>query len=151
MITVENEPLYILLADDDETDRLIFKEAFEDLKIKTIVHTVNNGEQLMDYLNKKDSHLPHLLFLDLNMPRKSGLECLKEVRGNKKLKDISIAVYSTSNSKKDMEETFRKGANIYIHKPSDFNVLKQVLEKAVMTAHQYQDQSMKKENFLLRI
>jgi len=105
----------------------------------------------MDYLNKKDSHLPHLLFLDLNMPRKSGLECLKEVRGNKKLKDISIAVYSTSNSKKDMEETFRKGANIYIHKPSDFNVLKQVLEKAVMTAHQYQDQSMKKENFLLRI
>jgi len=103
----------------------------------------------MDYLNKKDSHLPHLLFLDLNMPRKSGLECLKEVRGNKKLKDISIAVYSTSNSKKDMEETFRKGANIYIHKPSDFNVLKQVLEKAVMTAHQYQDQSMKKENFCL--
>jgi len=148
---VENEPLYILLADDDETDRLIFKEAFEDLKIKTIVHTVNNGEQIMDYLNKKDSHLPHLLFLDLNMPRKSGLECFKEINGNKKLKDISIAIYSTSNSKKDVEETFRNGANIYIHKPSDFNVLKQVLEKAVMTAHQYQDQSMKKENFLLRI
>jgi len=104
---VENEPLYILLADDDETDRLIFKEAFEDLKIKTIVHTVNNGEQIMDYLNKKDSHLPHLLFLDLNMPRKSGLECFKEINGNKKLKDISIAIYSTSNSKKDVEETFR--------------------------------------------
>ena len=104
---MENEPLYILLADDDETDRLIFKEAFEDLKIKTIVHTVNNGEQIMDYLNKKDSHLPHLLFLDLNMPRKSGLECFKEINGNKKLKDISIAIYSTSNSKKDVEETFR--------------------------------------------
>jgi CheY-like chemotaxis protein len=148
---LENDLLHVLLADDDETDRLIFKEAFEELKIKTIVHAVNNGEQLMDYLNKKDSHLPHLLFLDLNMPRKSGLECLKEIRGNTKLKDISIAIYSTSNSKKDMEETFRNGANIYIHKPSDFNVLKQVLEKAVMTAHQYQDQSMKKENFLLRI
>jgi CheY-like chemotaxis protein len=67
---LENDPLHVLLADDDETDRLIFKEAFEELKIKTIVHTVNNGEQLMDYLNKKDSHLPHLPFLDLNMPRK---------------------------------------------------------------------------------
>ena len=148
---MENDPLHILLADDDETDRLIFKEAFEELKIKTIVHTVNNGEQLMDYLNKKDSHLPHLLFLDLNMPRKSGLECLKEIRRSKKLKDISIAIYSTSNSEKDMEETFLNGANIYIHKPSDFNVLKKVLEKAVTTAHRYQDQSMNKENFLLRI
>jgi CheY-like chemotaxis protein len=105
----------------------------------------------MDYLNKNDNRLPHLLFLDLNMPRKSGLECLKEIRRDKKIKDISIAIYSTSNSEKDMEETFLNGANIYIHKPNDFNVLKQILEKALMTAYEYQDQSMKKENFLLRI
>ena len=148
---MKNEPLQILLADDDETDRILFKEAFEELKIQTTVHTFDNGVQLMDYLNKNDNRLPHLLFLDLNMPRKSGLECLKEIRRDKKIKDISIAIYSTSNSEKDMEETFLNGANIYIHKPNDFNVLKQILEKALMTAYEYQDQSMKKENFLLRI
>ena len=75
---MKKEPLRILLADDDEADRLLFKEAIGELKIKTIVNTINNGIQLMDYLAKKDNQLPYLLFLDLNMPGKNGLECLKE-------------------------------------------------------------------------
>jgi CheY-like chemotaxis protein len=148
---MDNDPLFILLADDDEADRLLFTEAFSELKIKHIVVTVNNGVQLMDYLNKKENQLPQLLFLDLNMPCKNGLQCLKEIRSNEKLKDISVAIYSTSNSEKDMEETFCNRANIYIHKPADFNILKQVLEKAVMTAYQYKDERMQRENFLLRI
>jgi len=148
---MKNAPLHILLADDDEGDRLLFKEAFEELKIKTIVHTVNNGMQLMDYLTKKNTPLPHLLFLDLNMPRKNGLECLKEIKSNKNLKDISIAIYSTSASEKDIEETFRNGANVYIKKPSDFNMLKQVLDKAVRAAYQYQEPPFNRANFLLRI
>lgn len=148
---MKNKPLHILLADDDESDRLLFKEAFTRLKIKTNVHTVNNGIELMEWLNMENTHLPDLLFLDLNMPRKNGIECLKEIKSNNKLKDISIAIYSTSDSAKDMDETFRNGANVYITKPSDFNLLKKVLEKAVMTAYQYQDQAMKRENFLLRI
>lgn len=148
---MKNNPLSILLADDDEVDRLIFKEAFLELKIKTIVKTVNDGVALMQWLNEKHEHLPHLLFLDLNMPRKNGLECLKEIRSNEKLKNISVAIYSTSNNEKGMEETFRNGANVYITKPSDFNILKQVLEKAVMAAYQYQQVDMKKENFLLKI
>ena len=148
---MDNEPFRILLADDDEGDSLIFKEALEELEIKAIVHTVNNGVELMAYLTKKNVRLPHLIFLDLNMPLKNGLESLKEIRSNDKLKDISVAIYSTSDNEKDMEETFRHGANVYITKPNDFDVLKQVLEKAVMMAYQYQDQSMKRENFLLRI
>ena len=148
---MKKEPLHILLADDDEDDRLLFTEAFSELKIKTIVHTVNTGIQLMERLKMKNIRLPHLLFLDLNMPRKNGLECLKEIRSDKKLKDISIAIYSTSGTEKDMEETFRNGANVYITKPNDFNILKQILEKVVVTTYQYQDQSMKRENYLLRI
>jgi CheY-like chemotaxis protein len=148
---LKKEPLHILLADDDEDDRLLFTEAFSELKIKTIVHTVNTGIQLMERLKMKNIRLPHLLFLDLNMPRKNGLECLKEIRSDKKLKDISIAIYSTSGTEKDMEETFRNGANVYITKPNDFNILKQILEKVVVTTYQYQDQSMKRENYLLRI
>jgi CheY-like chemotaxis protein len=124
---MENAPIRIILADDDEGDRFLFKEALEELKIKSFVHTVNDGIQLMEYLNDKDTPVPHLLFLDLNMPRKNGLECLKEIRNNEKLKDISIAIYSTSASEKDMDETFLNGANVYIKKPSDFRVLKQIL------------------------
>ena len=148
---MDKDPLLILLADDDEVDRLLFTEALSELKIKTIVETVNNGEELMKWLNEKQEHLPHLLFLDLNMPRKNGLQCLKEIRSMEKLKNISVAIYSTSQNEKDMEETFRNGANVYINKPSDFNILKQVLEKAVMAAYQYQEVGMKKENFLLKI
>ena len=148
---MNNEPFHILLADDDEADRLLFTEAFSVLKIKTIVHTVNNGIELMEWLNMKNLHLPLFLFLDLNMPRKNGLQCLKEIRSNAKLKDVFIAIYSTSDNEKDMEETFNNGANVYITKPSDFNMLKQVLDKAVTTAYIFQDPTMKRENFLLKM
>jgi CheY-like chemotaxis protein len=148
---MENAPLMILLADDDESDRLLFKEAFEELKIKSVVHTVKNGMQLMDYLTKKDAALPHLIFLDLNMPRKNGLECLKEIRSNEKFREISIAIYSTSASKNDIEETFRTGANVYFKKPGDFNIFKQLLAKVVSSAHIDRDQSFTIEKFLLKI
>ena len=148
---MENEPLHILLADDDEGDRLLFTVAFSELEIKTVVSTVNNGIQLMERLNMKNIRLPHLLFLDLNMPLKNGLECLKEIRGNEKLKDISIAIYSTSDNEKDMEETFHNGANIYITKPNDFRVLKQYLHKAVSTTLSYQGNTFNRDLFLLRI
>ncbi len=148
---MENAAIDILLADDDESDRLLFIEAFEELKIETKVQTVNDGKQLMNYLSQKEIRLPHLIFLDLNMPRKNGLECLKEIRGNEILKDISIAIYSTSASEKDIEETFLHGANVYITKPTDFNILKQLLKKAVISAHMYQHTAFNKEHFLLRV
>ena len=148
---MQTPPINILLADDDENDRMIFQEAFEEIKIKTSIHTVNNGIQLMEYLKTKNTNLPDILFLDLNMPRKNGLECLREIRNDKKLNDISIAIYSTSASEKDIEETFRLGANVYINKPTDFAILKQALAKAIVTAYQFQNKPFNKENFLLRI
>ena len=78
-------------------------------------------------------------------PRKNGLQCLKEIRRNDRLKDISKAIYLTSNSQKDIEETFRNRANFDIHKPAYFNILKQVFKKAVMTANQYEQQGMNRE------
>lgn len=146
-----NQPLRILLADDDEADRLLFKEALKDLKIKTSVHTVDDGVELMEYLKGKDLILPELLFLDLNMPRKNGLECLKEIKANPRYKEIAVVIYSTSASERDIEETFMSGANVYINKPSNYNALKQVLETAVLNAKVYQDPPFNKSNFLLVI
>lgn len=148
---MESPLVKILLADDDETDRLLFVEAFEELKIKTTVHTVNNGAELMDFLTENDEELPHLIFLDLNMPRKNGLECLAEIRQNKNYKDISIAIYSTSSSKNDIENTYMGGANIYIKKPSDFNELKLILARAVKATLFYKMATSNRENFILKL
>ena len=147
---MQEEYINIMLADDDEDDRLFFTDAFDDIKITTRVKTYNDGVYLMDYLNSEDAVLPNVLFLDLNMPRKSGLECLKEIKQDQKFKDIAIAIYSTSASEEDIENTFIQGANIYIKKPSDFKTLKKVLAEVVTINWQYHTNSMNKENFLLR-
>ena len=146
-----NDPLHILLADDDQDDRLFFKEAFEEIKIKNHVKTVNDGVELMTHLTKPEIVLPHILFLDLNMPRKNGIECLMELKQIHYLKEIPIAIYSTSASEEDIEETFVKGANVYIKKPNDFTMLKKVLEAVITMNWQYQTSGLNRENFLLSI
>jgi CheY-like chemotaxis protein len=147
---MEKEFLNVLLVDDDEADRLIFREAFEELKANTVVRIVNNGIELMDYLAKKENPVPHIIFLDLNMPRKNGIECLKEIRANREFKEIAIAIYSTSSSENDIKETFHSGANVYIKKPSDFNVLKNVLARVISSAAVYKDPPFNIDNFILR-
>ena len=148
---MENTPIRIMLADDDEADRLLFREAFKEMKIKSIVETVNDGIELMEYLLPMKKPMPHLLFLDLSMPRKNGLECLIELRNNLAFKDLAIAIYSTSASEKDIEDTYLKGANVYINKPNDFAKLKEVLQKAVMMTHLYMEPPFNKDLFLLRV
>lgn len=142
---------HIILADDDEDDRLFFTDAFEELKMNTKVSTFNDGVYLMDYLNKQDSIIPHILFLDLNMPRKSGKECLLEIRQNDRFKEMAIVIYSTSASEEDIENTFVQGANVYLKKPNNFKKLKKVLSNVVATNWQYHTSGLNRDNFLLRL
>jgi CheY-like chemotaxis protein len=142
---------HIILADDDEDDRLFFTDAFEELKMATKVTTFKDGVYLMDYLNDTTNPLPHILFLDLNMPRKSGMECLQEIKENNRYDNIVIAIYSTSSSDQDIENTFVQGANIYIKKPSDFKMLKKMLSNVVSTNWQYHTSGLNKDNFLLSL
>jgi CheY-like chemotaxis protein len=146
---MDNGQIHVLLADDDEDDRLFFKEAFEEIKIKTKVTLVKDGVELMKYLSSDGRPRPHILFLDLNMPRKSGLECLLEIRNDDHLKDIPVAIYSTSSSEEDIENTFIKGANVYITKPSDFKELKQILEEVITINWQYHTSGLNREIYLL--
>ena len=144
-------PLHILLADDDEDDRLIFRDALGEVKVKTNVIMVNDGVQLMEYLNREGSVLPHIIFLDLNMPRKGGIEALEEIRSSERLRDLTVAIYSTSASEEDIEETFVRGANVYIKKPNDFTALTKVLTEVITINWQYHTSELNKENFLMRI
>ncbi len=144
-------PIRVLLADDDEDDRNFFREALEELKIKTSVHIVNDGQALIDYLSQPGVKVPDILFLDLNMPCKSGVDCLIDIKAMQHLKNIAIAIYSTSGSESDIENTFVKGANVYIKKPSDFNALKKVLSQVITINWQYQTSGLNRDNFLLSI
>lgn len=148
---MDNKPLNIILADDDESDRTNFMDALEESRIKTVVFAVKDGVELMDHLSNEDTPVPHLLFLDLNMPRKNGLACLKEIRQSEKLKDVAVAIYSTSSYDKDIEETFQQGANVYIKKPTDFNVLKSVLDKVLSAAYVYREPPFSIANFIFKI
>ena len=147
---MNTEFINICLADDDEDDRLFFTDAFDELKINTKVSTFNDGVALMNYLNNENSVLPSVLFLDLNMPKKNGVECLLEIKKNEKLSDIAIAIYSTSSSEEHIEETFINGANIYIKKPNDFEDLKKILAEVVTINWQYHTSGLNKDNFLMR-
>lgn len=148
---MQEDYTYVVLADDDEDDRLFFTEAFDELKIQTRVATYKDGVELMDALNHSDATLPNILFLDLNMPKKSGFECLVELKKDKRFDNIAIAIYSTSASEEDIENTFVNGANIYIKKPNDFNDLKKVLTEIVTTNWQYQTNGLNRDTFLLRL
>jgi len=148
---MQKDFILITLADDDEDDRMFFTDAFEELKINTVVNTVNDGVALMNFLNAAETVLPNIIFLDLNMPLKSGIECLKEIKANPKFKDIVIAIYSTSSSEEDIENTFVLGANIYIKKPNNFGKLKEILSEVVTLNWQYITSGLNKDNFLLRM
>lgn len=148
---MQKDFILITLADDDEDDRMFFTDAFDELKINTVVNTVNDGVALMNFLNDAESILPNIIFLDLNMPLKSGIECLKEIKSDMRFKDIVIAIYSTSSSEEDIENTFVLGANIYIKKPNHFGKLKDVLSEVVTLNWQYITSGLDKDNFLLRM
>jgi DNA-binding response OmpR family regulator len=143
--------LNVALADDDEDDRLFFQEAIDDISIRTKLSLFNNGQELMDYLSLPKVILPNLVFLDLNMPIKNGMQCLKEIRANSSLNHVCIAIYSTSCSEKDIEDTFINGANIYLNKPNNFGKLRESIEKVLQINWQYHTSNLNRDNFLLRL
>ena len=133
----QHAPLNILLAEDDLDDRSFFELALKEVSISTNLTTVNDGELLMKYLADNSEQLPNILFLDLNMPRKNGFECLVEIRENEKLKDLSVVIFSTSYPQDKSYELgmisnlFNLGARVYIRKPTDFDQLKQLIDHAL--------------------
>jgi CheY-like chemotaxis protein len=122
----------ILLVDDDLDDRELFVEAFSFIHEKSQVSTLEGSDRLIEYL-KNLPVLPDFIFLDLNMPRKGGKECLKEIQQHEELRPIKVAIYSTSLNPRDVAETYLNGAFCFIQKPSSFSDLKHLLQKVIAT------------------
>jgi len=123
--------LQLLLADDDDDDCLFFKQALAELSIATHLTIVEDGEDLMHRLTTNTGPLPDALFLDLNMPRKGGYECLEEIKADQRLRQIPVIILSTSFEKEMADRLYKKGATSCILKPADFSQLKQLIQQTL--------------------
>lgn len=116
----EEKKTHILLGEDDNEDILFFELAVRLLPVAVLLTTADNGEKLMEILEKI---FPDIIFLDISMPCKSGTECLREIRANKKYDNIPIIMYTSFRDEQNIEESFRKGANLYLVKPNNIREL----------------------------
>jgi len=127
-------PIRILVADDDADDRLMIKDAFEESKLGNPLDFVEDGVQLMEYLNREGAykHLasqpyPGFILLDLNMPRKDGRTALKEIKESAELHRIPIVILTTSKAEEDIVRTYNLGVNSFICKPVSFDGLVEIV------------------------
>ena len=131
----QKKSITILLAEDDPDDRFIVSEAFEESRLANVLNIVEDGEELMDYLNRRGKYsemkgwsIPGLILLDLNMPRKDGREALKEIKADSRFKRIPIIVLTTSKAEEDIIRTYDLGVNSFITKPVSFESLVDIMK-----------------------
>ncbi len=132
------EELDVLLADDDTDDCYFFKEALAELKLSINLTAVHNGEELMKLLKSEITMsdympLPDVLFLDLNMPRKNGFECLQEIKSSGYMKQLPVIILSTSFEQAVVNLLYTSGAQHFIRKPSDFSLFKKTIQQTFIT------------------
>ena len=132
---MNTRPLHILLADDDPDDRMLLADALAENGSPAELHTVGDGEELLDYLHHRGKFkkqagmpLPTLILLDLNMPRKDGREALRELKSDEQLRRIPVVVLTTSNAEDDIRRTYDLGVNSFIIKPTSFQDLVDILK-----------------------
>ena len=125
----------ILMADDDEDDRQLAKEALEESRLANELRFVIDGEELMDYLHHRrrysdlnSSPRPGIILLDLNMPRKDGREALKEIKSDPELRRIPVVVLTTSVAEEDIIRSYDLGVNSFIKKPVTFSGMVEIMK-----------------------
>ena len=123
---------YILIVDDDEDDRELFCDALREVDPSIVCVHAQDGQQALLGLRLKEFPIPHIIFIDLNMPRLNGFQCLKELKKDRALQNIPVAIYTTSKIKEHKEECERLGASHFITKPTRFTELCSVISEVLV-------------------
>lgn len=144
-----NLPINIVLADDDKDDHFLFAKALGEISSLINLTAIGDGEKLMCFLSENIKHLPDVVFLDLNMPRKKGSDCLTEIKQNRKLKQLPIVIYSTSFHEDILDLLYKYGASYCIRKPTDPMRLKETLHAVLIGIIENRGVQPLRENFLL--
>jgi len=140
--------LNVLLVDDDSEESYLFNEALEHAHLNIRLSRANDGNDLISYLFREAP--PDLVFMDINMPYKDGLEALTEIRSNSKFKNLPLIIYSTSKNERSINACYEKGADLFIVKPDDFDELMQVVKK-VFTYDWKNYKKPSRENFVVTV
>src|SRR5262245_44921818 len=129
------KPVTIVMADDDADDRQMTREAFEESRLVNDLRFVEDGEELLDYLNRRGKYAdpaaspwPGLILLDLNMPKKDGREALREIKADPRFKNIRVVIMTTSKAEEDICRSYDLSAASYITKPVTFAGLVDVVK-----------------------
>lgn len=128
----EKEPLKIILAEDDAEDQELFIDALDAADVPSEVTTVENGQELLDNLRDQSEPNPDIIFIDVNMPVKGGKQALEEIKSDKELRDIPAVMLSTWSHPADIEDSFEKGADLYVQKPNSFAGFVLLLKKVFL-------------------
>jgi CheY-like chemotaxis protein len=143
--------LKILLADDDKDDCFFFSMALETLNIPTRLVTVVDGEKLMTYLSENSQQLPDVIFLDLNMPRKNGFECLIEIKRYPHFNQLPVIICSTSFEQEVVNTLYKNGAKHFIRKPSEFLQFKKIIQQTIALISEGNIQKSNKDIFVITV
>jgi CheY-like chemotaxis protein len=134
-MSTDARPITILLADDDEEDLTMTKEALRRSRLGNDLRSVIDGEELMDYLHRRgkyvdpsDSPAPGLVLLDLNMPKKDGREALAEIKADPRLRKMPVIVLTTSKAEEDIFRSYDLGVSSFITKPVTFEGLIEAMD-----------------------
>jgi DNA-binding NarL/FixJ family response regulator len=120
----------IFLAEDDDEDIKFFTDIIVEISPDIQISVAKNGIELMNLL-ATDKQLPDFIFLDLNMPIKTGFECLKEIRSTEKWKSIKVVILTTSSQRELIKEVYKLGADLYLQKPNSYSTFKDTLSKCL--------------------
>lgn len=136
----------VLYADDDPDDSMLFSEAIKHISLKINLVLANNEKSM---INQLQTTKPDLIFLDLNMPGRSGKECLRAIRSNGSYKQIPVIIYSTSSANSDIDECYSAGADYYVIKPYSFKDIIKTLQK-IFAMNPTHDGQTSKQQFVLK-
>ncbi|MEX2230638.1 MAG: response regulator [Cyclobacteriaceae bacterium] len=127
---------FFLLADDDSDDAELFSEALAGIHPPVDFFHVDDGSRVLQFLNKQNRK-PDIIFLDLNMPKVGGWQCLAQLKNEKDYKDIPVIIYSTSSNQRDKKKAIESGALGFLTKPSDFKILVKILHSIANTESEH--------------
>ncbi|KMQ60484.1 transcriptional regulator [Chryseobacterium sp. BLS98] len=148
---MNKEYLNVIAVNNDEGNIIFFKNIFKDLKIGVKSQCFSDGEGLMKYLKSCGAIIPEVIFIRYDIPGKSSMDCLKEIKADPKFSSIVTVVYAHEISEIEIEEVFVDGANVFMRQPETYEGLKKAITEIITINWQYHSSGLNIDNFIMKV
>lgn len=148
MLKEKTNKVHVVLVDDDIDDSYIFNTAVQQSNMPIELSIAEDGQKLFNFLDRNPT--PDVIFMDINMPFKNGIECLGEIRANQKYSSIPIVMYSTTSNRLNVEACYNAGANLYVVKPNTFDQVDRMVQRLCSKEWASEAKVPTKDDFLMQ-